>query len=61
MQNPLDLLETIQVFLHLLAKIRTPDHLQGMIAEISLQMMRLSQNPPVLQSRLRASNPAINS
>jgi hypothetical protein len=51
----------IQTFLHPLARIQTPAHLQGMIAKISLQMMRRSQNPPVLQSHLHASNPAINS
>ena len=50
----------IQTFLHPLAKIQTPAHLQGMIEENSLRMMRRSQNPPALQNRLHASNPAIN-
>jgi len=50
----------VPIFLHLLARIQTLAHLQEMIVEISLQMMRRSQNPPVLQSRLHASNPAIN-
>jgi hypothetical protein len=50
----------VPIFLHPLARIQTLAHLQEMIAEISLQMMRRRQNPPVLQSHLHASNPAIN-